>query len=159
MRSFSAMRFLVLILVLSTASFAQAAVKLPGIFGNNMVVQQGEKVPVWGWAGNGEEVTITLLGQERRAKADEQGKWKVRFDEIVSGKPFDITITTSNDKKVISNVVAGEVWVCSGQSNMEMGVGVAKDAQKEIAAANYPNIRLFTVERANVPAANHRLQR
>ena len=141
---------------LFAASFAQAAIKLPAIIGSNMVVQKNQKVPIWGWADKGQEVTVSLPGQEKKAQADDQGKWKVVFDEIKNDKPFDITITAGNDKKVLTDVVVGEVWVCSGQSNMEMGIEMAKEAQKEVAAANYPDLRLFTVEKTNVgqPASN-----
>ena len=129
-----------------------AGLKLPAVFGDNMVLQQGQLVPLWGLAEKGAEVTVTLAGQSVSAKADEQGKWKVALAKLTTGGPHDLTIKSGSESRTIKNILVGEVWVCSGQSNMEMGVGIAKDAKKEIEAANYPKIRLFTVEKKNVPA-------
>ena len=136
------------ILVVLAVTAAQAAVKLPAVFGDNMVLQRGQTVPVWGWADKGEEVTVTVAGQKHMAQAGEDGRWKVTLDKLAVGRPLTMTVAGSTGKKItLKNILVGEVWVCSGQSNMEMGVGGCNNAAKEIAAAKYPDIRLFTVEK------------
>jgi sialate O-acetylesterase len=125
-----------------------AAVKLPGVFGDNMVLQRDRAVPVWGWADKGEEVTVKIAKQTRSAKAGEDGRWQVTLEKLNVGEPLKMKIKGSSGKEIVfSNVLVGEVWVCSGQSNMEMGVGACNDAKAEIAAADYPNLRLFTVQK------------
>lgn len=123
---------------------AISAVKLPKIIGNNMVLQQNVKTPVWGWADKGEKVRISFAGKHYSSVANASGKWIVYMDPLPAGGPFDLTISASN-KIVLKNILVGEVWVCSGQSNMEWPLSSVNDSEKEIAAANYPKIRLFTV--------------
>ena len=136
----------------SLGSVATAALKLPALIGDNMVLQQGQPVPVWGWADKGAEVSVSIAGQSASAKADDQGRWKVSLAKLETGGPHELTIKAGDETRTLKNILVGEVWICSGQSNMEMGVGVAKDAKSEIAAANFPKIRLFTVEKHNEPA-------
>ena len=125
---------------------ATAAVKLPALFANNMVIQRDMPVPVWGWADNGEEVTVGIAGQTLTTKANDDGRWKVVFDNLEGDQPLEMIVQGSSGNTVtLKNTLVGEVWVCSGQSNMEMGVSGCKDAQQEIADAEYPQIRLFTV--------------
>ena len=137
---------------------ASAEVKLPAVIGSDMVLQQGASLPIWGWAERGETVTVAIAGQTVSGKAGDDGRWQVtlgKLDATPVDKPLEMTIKgSSGDSITLENVLVGEVWVCSGQSNMEMGVGAAKDGQAEIAAANYPGIRLFWVpkERARQPA-------
>ena len=129
------------------SGMAQAIVKLPYIFTNNMVLQRDVKVPVWGWAAKGEGVKITFAGKKYSAKPAVDGKWTVYLDPLPAGGPYEMVIKGKNEI-VLKNILMGEVWVCSGQSNMEMplaGWGNIKNSAKEIAEANYPNIRLFTV--------------
>lgn len=121
-----------------------AEVKLPKIFSSNMVLQQGMEIPVWGWASAGEDITVSLNGASVRTTADENGSWKVQLPKQEYGGPFSLTIEGEN-KIVFNNVMIGEVWICSGQSNMEWPLINAKNGEKEVAEANYPNIRLFTV--------------
>jgi len=133
-----------------------ADVKLPAVISNNMVLQQGIKVPIWGWAGPGEVILVKFAGQAKYAKADASGKWFVKLDELkVTEKQAGMTMTVSGQNNIeISNVLVGEVWLCSGQSNMQMTMAQTESckyggvigAEQEIASANYPNIRLFTVE-------------
>ena len=144
------------IVVLASAA-ARAAVKLPAVIGDNMVLQRGRPVPIWGWADKGEEVTVTIAGQKHATKAGDDGRWKVTLDKLAVGQPLEMTVEGSSGNKItLKNILVGEVWVCSGQSNMEMGVGGCNNAAKEIAAAKYPQIRLFTVEKAKAaqPAAD-----
>ena len=140
------------LVVATLGSVAAAALKLPAVIGDNMVLQQGQPVPIWGWAEKGAEVTVGIAGQSASAKADDQGRWKVTLAKLETGGPHELSIKTGGETRTLKNILVGEVWICSGQSNMEMGIGAAKDAKEEIAAANFPKIRLFTVEKHNEPA-------
>jgi len=127
----------------------EAKVKLPAIFTNNMVLQQLSNVPFWGEASPNKTVKITTSWNKKEYKTvtDKYGKWKTTVSTPVYGGPFFIEITDGSRLK-LENVLIGEVWVCSGQSNMEMpvaGWGKIMNYKQEIAAANYPNIRLFQV--------------
>ena len=136
-------------IVLFASAAAPAAVKLPALFGDNMVLQRGQPVPIWGWADKGEEVTVTVAEQQHTAKAGDDGRWKVTLDKLAVGQPLEMTVQGSSGNTItLKNIAVGEVWVCSGQSNMEMGIALCKNAKEEIAAANYPQIRLFLVVQA-----------
>jgi sialate O-acetylesterase len=118
-------------------------VKPHGLFTENMVLQHGMKVPVWGTADDGEKVTVRFQGQEVSAIA-EGGKWMVRLDDLKAGGPFELTIAGKNEIK-LKNVLVGEVWIASGQSNMEWPVSFSHNAQKAIEQSANPKIRLYTV--------------
>jgi sialate O-acetylesterase len=121
-------------------------VKLPAVIGDNMVVQRDQAAPIWGWADPGEEVTITLANQTAVAKAGADGCWKVVLQKLAPSQPLEMAVKGSSGSTItLKNILVGEVWAGSGQSNMEMAVQSCKDAQQEIAAADYPKIRLFTV--------------
>jgi sialate O-acetylesterase len=146
--------FLVLAALLSPSFFAigrtaQAEVKVHGLFTSHMVLQQGKKVPIWGTAADGEAVTVTVGEQKLETKAA-GGKWRVDLAEMKAGGPLKITIAGTNTI-TLDDVLVGEVWICSGQSNMEMTVRSSADADKEIANAKHPKIRLFTVPRERDP--------
>lgn len=121
-----------------------ADVKLPSVISENMVLQRGIKVAIWGTAEAGEEVTVTMGNQKATVKADADGKWKVQIGPLEAGGPFEMKIAGKNTIE-FKNILVGEVWVCSGQSNMQMNVGGCINAKDEIAAADFPKIRLFTV--------------
>lgn len=123
---------------------ARAEVKLPALFTSHMVLQRDRANPVWGWAEPGEKVSVKIADQQHSATADEQGNWRVKLKPLTAGGPHKLTIEGSN-RVVCDDVLVGEVWVCSGQSNMQWAVAAARDADLEIATANYPNIRLLTV--------------
>jgi sialate O-acetylesterase len=125
-------------------SRAKADVKLPAIFGTNMVLQRDQKDRVWGWAEPGEEVTVEIAGQYQAAKAGPDGAWQVVLDPMPAGGPHTMTVKGENTVR-FDDVLVGEVWICSGQSNMQWAVGSTKDADLEIRAAKYPNIRLIAV--------------
>ena len=146
-----ALGLIVGLVVASLGSVATAALKLPALIGDNMVLQQGQPVPLWGWADKGAKVTVSIAGQSAMATADDQGRWKVTLAKLETGGTHDLTIQAGDDKRTLKNVLVGEVWICSGQSNMEMGVAAAKDGKQEIEAANFPQIRLFTVEKHDEP--------
>jgi len=136
----------VLVAVSCLASTVHADVTLPALIGSNMVLQQGAAACVWGTADAGEKVTVEVCAQKVAATADDAGEWKVKLQPIKTGGPFDMTITGKNSIK-LENVMFGEVWICSGQSNMAMSVHGSYNAFGEELEANYPNIRLFTVGR------------
>jgi sialate O-acetylesterase len=125
---------------------ALADVRLPAMFSDGMVLQRGIAIPVWGWAATGEQVTVTLEGQTVTAAADDSGTWKVALKPMKEGGPYQLTVTAKNTLTV-KDVLLGDVWLCSGQSNMEMGLYGATGGMQECKTANYPNIRVFTVGR------------
>ena len=134
---------IVVVMVVAATQMAMAGVSLPAVFSHHMVLQQKMAVPVWGSAGKGEKVVVRFAGQEKTAVADDQGRWSVRLDALAAdAKPQSLTIAGSNTV-VFTNVLVGEVWLCSGQSNMGMGVGQCANGAAEIAAANDPELRLF----------------
>jgi sialate O-acetylesterase len=124
----------------------QAGIKLPAMIGNHMVLQRDIENPIWGWADPGADVTVAMEGQILQAKADKNGKWIVKLAPMAgSHYAMRMTIQSKGEEVVLSNIVVGEVWVCSGQSNMQFAVAQAYDADLEVATANYPNIRLISV--------------
>lgn len=132
----------------------RAEVKLPAVIGDNMVLQQGREVAIWGRADAGEEVTVSWREQKQTTTADGDGRWKVELPPTTAGGPWDMTIAGRNTI-TIHNILVGEVWVCSGQSNMEMPVGLnpqgwsagVNNFEREIAEADDPTLRLFTVKK------------
>ena len=122
----------------------QAEVQLSRIFSSNMVLQQGIENPIWGQADKGEKITIIFAGKTIKTKADRTGKWKINLPPMEYGGPYTLIIKGKNEIK-IDNILIGEVWVCSGQSNMEFAVSNANNSDQEIAEANYPKLRMFTV--------------
>ncbi len=127
---------------------ASAAVRLPAIFSSNMVLQRDLKVPVWGWADAGERITVVIGGERHSTRADAQGRWRVKIGPFPAGGPYTLTVTGATNSVALANVLAGDVWICSGQSNMEWNVGGTRNAAEEIAAATFPQIRLFTVPKS-----------
>ena len=137
---------LVLVLILVNILPSEAAVKLAGIFSSDMVLQRGREIVFWGWADKGERVHVTFNQLTKKTKADASGKWKVVFPEMQAGGPYDLNVQGENII-TLNNILIGDIWICSGQSNMGFALKNANDAEKEIAAANYPSIRLVTVPR------------
>src|SRR5262249_40419532 len=137
----------VLSLMLVFGSSARADVKLPALIGDNMVVQQGVKVRVWGWADSGSRVRVSMAGKSATATADAKGRWQVWFGPFEAGGPHEMKIAGKN-AILLKNILVGEVWVGSGQSNMEWQLQNAARGASEAARANYPQIRLFTVTKA-----------
>lgn len=132
-----------LAILTATASFA-AAPKAASVFADNMVLQREASVPVWGEAPAGSDVSVSFNGQTKTVTTNDQGKWRVDLDPMKAGGPFEMVVASKDeDKAVFKNVLIGDVWICAGQSNMARSLSSAKDAKKEIAAANHPQIRLF----------------
>jgi sialate O-acetylesterase len=135
--------------LLQTAATAEqgATVAMPflsPLFTDNMVLQRDIKAPVWGWTEPGRQVTVRIQDKTAQATADSHGRWLARIGPLAAGGPYDLTISGPQNI-TLKSVLVGDVWVCSGQSNMEMGIGNVDNAEQEIAQANYPEIRLFTV--------------
>ncbi|MGL5094965.1 MAG: sialate O-acetylesterase, partial [Planctomycetia bacterium] len=129
------------------AAWCQADVKPHALFTNHCVLQQGAKVPVWGWADPGEKVTVEIDGQKVEAAADSQGAWTAILDKLKAGGPYTLTISGKNTV-TLDDVLVGEVWLASGQSNMQWAVSQSDDVPNVIASAkNHPQVRLFTVPR------------
>ena len=138
------------LLILTAGAPLVAEVKPSALFGDHMLLQSGMAVPVWGAASPGERVTVTLNDQKQSAIASAEGKWMVRLKNLKPGGPFRMTIA-GNNTITVSDVLVGEVWLGSGQSNMAFTVSKKKatyaglvDEDREIAEANYPQVRMFT---------------
>jgi len=133
-------------LLLSVSLFAE--VRLPRLFGDNMVLQRDKPIAVWGWASPGEKVTVHFNGQTKTVRTDKQGQWSLRLDPMSAGGPYQMTVNGGKSDKTFTNVMIGEVWICSGQSNMEMpiaGWGKINNYRQEIADANFDAIRQIKV--------------
>ena len=128
---------------------ASGELKLPAIFGDHMVVQANRAIPVWGWANPGERVRIAVNGKVwARTEANDQGRWQTELTACPkAGSKLEITVSGSKEQIVLRDVLAGEVWIGSGQSNMEWPVKLAMNGDQEVAAANWPEIRLFVVKK------------
>jgi sialate O-acetylesterase len=109
-----------------------------------MVLQRDSECPIWGWAEAGQKVTVGMVGKPAEATADAAGKWMVRLGPFPAGGPHEMTIRRP-ETVTLRNVLLGDVWICSGQSNMQFGVGGVDNAAQEIAATDHPRMRLFTV--------------
>ncbi|MFD0941096.1 sialate O-acetylesterase [Pedobacter boryungensis] len=144
-----------IILLLILPFIASAEVKLPSLIADGMVLQQKSSISLWGWANPDEKITVVASWDHQKAEVitNTNGEWLVKLKTPTAGGPFTITISGTN-KIEIKNVLVGEVWLCSGQSNMEFPLQKTTPSWKtgivnyesEIAKANYPNIRMFTVK-------------
>lgn len=123
---------------------SNANVRMPLIFSDGMVLQRDKQIPIWGFADANESVEIHFNKQIKKTQADKNGKWTVNLSAEKAGGPFELIIIGKN-RITIQNVLVGEVWICSGQSNMEFQVYKTMNAEKEIADSNYPMIRHFGV--------------
>jgi len=150
-------------LTLALAPTACAAVKLPNILSDHAVLQRDAPIHIWGWAEPGESVTVTFHAQQRSAMTDRLGHWETYLAPEHAGGPYELRVAAANTI-VLSDVLIGDVWFASGQSNMEMPLegfpcfptdAVLKNAAQEIATANHPNIRLLHIP---LKASNYPLQ-
>lgn len=135
---------------------AAGVVRLSRIFGDRMVLQRGTRIPVWGWAAPGSPVAVTLHGHTARGTADETGSWRVSLPALKAGGPYELDVEGSGPPIVVHDILVGDVWVASGQSNMELAVDAADSAAAEIVAAHDSEIRQFKVPLtyAESPAAD-----
>lgn len=133
-------------LLCSLASFvplAQAEVRLSNLFSDHMVLQRDQPIVVWGWGEKGEEVALSLGELSAKATTDENGRWRAELEKLPAGGPHQLVIRGKSNEVTINDVLVGEVWVCSGQSNMRWTVAASNDADLERLTANYPNLRLL----------------
>jgi sialate O-acetylesterase len=153
------------------SDYIAGGLRLPNIFANGMVLQRDKPVSVWGWAKPKSVITVEFAGQSKSATAGDDSKWSVKLDALNASSDSRTLIVRSGNKKLaLDNVLVGEVWVCGGQSNMEWKLRSTRDADIELAAADYPQIRFirlpkiahikpqedFTVENENSPTGNWR---
>ncbi len=152
----NAKQSLIAVWVLALSGVLSADVILPSVFSDGMVLQQNSRVPIFGKAAPEETVTVEFAGQKKTATVDSSSHWKIMLDPMpASSTPRKMTIRCSNHPPIqYSDLLVGEVWLCSGQSNMEMSMqpfppwhGGTLNYQQEIAAADYPAIRFFYVEK------------
>ncbi|MEZ6092459.1 MAG: sialate O-acetylesterase, partial [Pirellulaceae bacterium] len=125
---------------------AYADVRVPSIFGGNMVLQRDQENPIWGWAEPGEKVIVKVGDQQHETTAGDDGAWRVTLQPMSVGEPRSIVIEGKN-RLEFNDVLVGEVWLCSGQSNMQWSVSQSNNADLETLTANFPNIRLISVPR------------
>ena len=137
----------VLALLTLTLPFSAAQLRLPALFSDNMVLQHKREIPVWGWAGPLEQISVEIGGSLAETTAGRDGKWALRVGPLEAGGPYEMKVTGKTTIR-IRNILAGEVWVCSGQSNMAMEVRSCQNAEEEISSASYPEIRHFQVKRS-----------
>src|SRR5580700_4028298 len=147
--------WLLVISQLAAVGAASADVRLPRLVGDHMVLQRDSKVAIWGRADPGDQIRIAFHGKQLKTKADRAGNWSISVGPYPAGGPYDMVIVGKN-KVTVHDVLIGDVWLASGQSNMEFTlgrgpedymVGVANEDQ-EIADTTYPELRLFKVNRA-----------
>jgi sialate O-acetylesterase len=124
---------------------SQAQLTTAKIFGDHMVLQRNQDVPVWGWASKGAKVTVNINGQSVNAKADDQGNWKAILKPMAAGGPYIMKVTSGKEKVIYSDVMLGEVWLCSGQSNMELPLKSVLGFKAEQKIAAQQPIRHFKV--------------
>lgn len=142
--------FIIAFSVLQVTAWAE--VRLPGFFGDHMVLQRNKPIPVWGWADPGEKISVSLAQQDASVKpvtvkAGKDGKWKVNLPASEAGGPYRLVVKGKKNEIALQDVLIGEVWICSGQSNMAWTVGRSVNAEEEVRNANYPSIRHITIPR------------
>ncbi|MBL0745304.1 sialate O-acetylesterase [Chryseolinea lacunae] len=135
------MRFLLLLFAFTSTVASAQSFKTAGIFGNNMVVQQKINAPVWGLAAPGEKIEIEFAGTHSAGHADGSGKWMIRLPQLEAGGPYIMIIKGGRETLTFSNVMVGEVWLASGQSNMSFSVDGVVNKDATVSSADFPNIR------------------
>lgn len=143
------------IITLGAVHGAVAEVRLPGVIGDGMVLQRDSKIHVWGWSDPVESVEISFKGASVKTKADRAGRWSVSLGPYSAGGPYDMSIEGKNSLKV-RDILIGDVWLASGQSNMELALGEffglhVDNADRELAAASFPQIRLLRIQQKTAP--------
>lgn len=142
------MRLAALLIALVVSAPPRAELKLHTLFTDGMVLQRDIPCPVWGTADAGAEVAVEIAGQKKSAKAGADGKWTVKLDPLPAGGPHELKVGAVT----VKDVLVGEVWVCSGQSNMEWSVNASANPAEEKAAAKHPKLRLYTVPKKQADA-------
>lgn len=116
------------------------------MFGDNMVLQRGKPIRFWGWAKAGESIQVELSGRTAKTKAGTEGRWQIEIEPPAPGGPYTVNISGAKTNITLHEVLVGDVWLCGGQSNMELGLSRAKNGTEEIKAADHPEIRFFKVQ-------------
>lgn len=128
------------------ASYAVGAtLELARLLSDGAVLQRGEKIPVWGWADAGQAVTVVIGDYTGKTVASAEGKWKLLLPPMKAGGPYEMDVSAGGERLLVKDILIGEVWICSGQSNMQWPVVRASNAEFELATANWPEIRQFEV--------------
>jgi len=136
---------LLAVLVMGISSFAE--LKLAAVFSDGMVLQRDQKVPVWGWADPGAEVSVSFAGKEKAVKAGPDGKFLIRLKKMkANAEPQSLLVKSGDESVEVKDVLVGEVWLCSGQSNMQWPVKNVNDYEAEKVAADHPLIRMFLTD-------------
>ena len=138
-------------LALLMAASGLAEVRLPAILSDGMVLQQHRPIELWGWADPGKGVAARIGDRSGRTQTDPEGNWRITLEALPAGGPYELEISGEGNPVRVADVLVGEVWLGSGQSNMEWPVTRAADAEREVAAADYPEIRMFTVAKTAAP--------
>lgn len=147
-RTFAAFVVLALLTSPATSAAPRAGILLPTLFSDGMVLQRDLSCPVWGFTDVGAEVAVEIAGQKKSAKAGADGRFMVKLDPMPAGGPHELKV----GGHLVKDVLVGEVWVCSGQSNMEWSVNSSLNAAEEKAAASHPKLRLYTVPKKQADA-------
>ncbi|HYE53317.1 MAG TPA: sialate O-acetylesterase, partial [Chitinophagaceae bacterium] len=137
--------FFLLLTLLSASLYAN--VKLPKIFSDHMVLQRNQPIHIWGWADANESIKVSLGKATRTTKASAQGKWEVNLPAMKEGGPYTLQVSGRNSIE-LKDIYLGDVWICSGQSNMEWPLSASANAKQEISQADHPMIRHFKIPRA-----------
>ena len=143
-------KILLVVLFVCSSLWSISNITLPRIFGSNMVLQRNKPINIWGWGDPGEKVTVQFNKQKKTVKAGKDGSWKIELAQEAAGGPFELVAFGKNTIS-FENVMVGEVWICSGQSNMEWSVKNSDSAQREIRESDYPMIRHIKVPRTVSP--------
>ena len=154
---FTFLQSLTLLSFVLPTGLLQAEIGLSAAFGDHMVLQRDLVLPIWGWAESGEEITITFADQEKKTKAEKHGYWRTDLDPLDANAEGRVLKVTGGKGGTLSfkDVLVGEVWICSGQSNMEWTVNGALNPTEEKESANYPHIRHIKVPK--IPSDSHEI--
>jgi sialate O-acetylesterase len=139
-------RLLAILIALGLAAPTSADVKLATLFRDGMVLQRDKPAPIWGWADPGEHITVSFAKQSKSATADASGRWMIRLDPLNASSTPDVITVAGKTSVVVKGVLVGDVWLCSGQSNMNLPLSATQGAKEEIARARSPLIRYFEVK-------------
>jgi sialate O-acetylesterase len=136
-----------LCILLLFSVWASANIELPSFLSDGAIIQRDKPVPIWGKANPNSKISVTLGDTTKQVTSDADGDWAVVFDACVAGSTLVLTVTDGQQRLVVQDLLAGDIWVASGQSNMEWVLRNTIDADEEIHTANYPAIRHFKVQR------------
>jgi len=163
MKFFCIFVFAFVTMISARAADKQSLPFVSPMFGDNMVLQRGKLNAIWGWAAPGEKVKVEIAGHSATALAAADGRWQTKIQPPPTGGPYTLKISSAQQTVEFHDVLVGDVWLCGGQSNMEFGIGQARNGAEEIQAANHPEIRLFLVHQhvsyapASVPAGQWKI--